>query len=185
MTDPSSSPNRWLIILTGIVAILFGLFAIAMPAAMLASLVLVFALFVIANALIMLARGVLARERTRRWLLLAGGLITLVIGLLAFFRPAGFVIALVLLVALWALFMGVFQIYAGIVARGAPYWWLMVLTGAIGVIVGLYIFTQPLAGTVALVWVLGIYAIVYGVGELVQLFLPDPVANAMKPPRYT
>ena len=176
-----SSPNKWLIVLTGIVAIVFGLFAIAMPDTMLASLVLVFAIFVIANALIMLARGAFfARTATRRWLLIAGGLITLVIGVLALFRPAGFVIALVMLIALWALFMGVLQIYAGIISRGAPYWWLMLITGVIGVVVGLYIITQPIAGTVVLVWALGIYAIVYGIGEIVQLFLPDPVTPVLE-----
>lgn len=50
-------------------------------------------------------------------------------------------------------------------------------------IAGLHIFTQPIAGTVALVRALGIYAIVNGVGELVQLFLLYPVAKAMEPPR--
>src|SRR5665647_426059 len=125
MVETPSSPNRWLVVLAGIIAILFGLFALVAPAAMLASLVLFFGIFAIIEAIIMLIGGIMAGggEGSARW----------------------FVIAIAFLIGIWAFVLGLFQVFAGIAGRGAPYWWLTLIAGIIGVFVGLYIMTQPLS----------------------------------------
>ena len=181
MVDTPSSPNRWLAVIGGIIAILFGLFALAMPGATLASILFIFAIFAIIEAIILLAGGIMAGELGNlRWLLFGAGVVTLILGVLAIWNPTGFVLAVTFLVGIWSFVLGLFQIFVGLADRGAHYWWLTLLSGIVGVIVGLYIITNPVAGAVILVWALGIYAIVYGIGEIVQLFLPDPVTPALE-----
>lgn len=174
MVDTPSSPNRWLTVLGGIIAILFGLFAFAMPGAMLVSLVLFFGIFAIVEALILLFGGIKAggEAASMRWILIAGAVITLILGILALWNPTGIVIAIAILIGIWAFVLGLFQVFVGIAARGAPYWWLTLISGVFGIIVGLYIMTQPIAGSVVLVWALGIYAIIYGIERIVLGLMP-------------
>lgn len=174
----SSSTHKWLAVLGGIVAILFGLFAFAMPGVMLVSLVLFFAIFAIIEALVLLFGGIVVGPEagSMRWILIAGAVVTLILGILALWNPTGFVIAIALLIGIWAFVLGLFQIFIGIAGRGVPYWWLTLISGVLGVIVGLYILTQPIAGSVVLIWALGIYAIVFGIERIVLAFSPAPAA---------
>ncbi|MEN6342333.1 MAG: DUF308 domain-containing protein [Methanospirillum sp.] len=177
MAQPSST-NKWIGVLAGIVAILFGLFAFAMPGVMLVSLVLFFGIFAIIEALILLFGGIMAGSEmaSMRWILIAGAVVTLILGVLALWNPTGFVIAIAILIGIWAFVLGLFQIFVGIAGRTAPYWWLTLISGVLGVIVGLYILTQPVAGSVVLIWALGIYAIVFGIERIVLAFSPAPAA---------
>ncbi len=181
MVDTPSTPNRWLAVLAGIIAILFGLFAFAMPVAMLASLVLFFGIFAIIEALILLYGGITAGsgQGSMRWILIGAAVVTLILGILALYNPTGFVIAIAFLIGIWMFVLGLFQVFAGIADRSAPYWWLTLIVGIIGIIAGLYIMTQPIAGSVVLVWVLGIYAIVFGIERIVLGFSPAPAASTV------
>ena len=172
----STSSNRWLAILGGIVAVLFGLFAFAMPGVMVASLVIAFAAFVIIDALLLLAGGLTLGGDLGdlRWVLVAGAVIALVLAGLALWNPVGFALTITLLIGIWTLVTSIVQVIAGIALRPVPYWWVLVLSGVVGVIVGLYIIPQPVAGTVVLVWALGLYAIIYGVGRILQGIAPGP-----------
>lgn len=178
MADTPSSPNRWLAVLAGVVAILFGFYAIAMPGMTLASLLFVFAIFAIVEGAILLFGGIAAGSDTGnlRWILVGAAVVTLILGILAIWNPVGFVLTVTFLVGLWAFVLGLFQVFAGIAGRSAPYWWVTLISGIIGVIVGLYIMTNPVAGAVVLVWALAIYAIVFGIERIVMAFAPGPEA---------
>lgn len=167
-----SSTNKWLAVIAGIVAILFGLFAFVMPGVMLASLVIFFGIFAIIEAIILLYGGIVAGggAGTMRWILIGGAVVTLILGILALWNPVGFVLTIAFLIGLWMFLLGLVQIFAGIAGRGAPYWWLTLIAGVIGVIAGLYILIYPAAGSVVLIWVLGIYAIVFGIERIVMAF---------------
>ncbi|NLX48870.1 MAG: HdeD family acid-resistance protein [Methanospirillum sp.] len=180
MVDSSSSPNRWLSVIAGIIAILFGIYALAMPGVTLASLLFVFAIFAIIEGILLLFGGIAAGggSGNLRWLLVGAAVVTLILGVLALWNPVGFVLTVTILVGIWAFVLGLFQIFAGIADRSAPYWWLTLIAGIIGVIAGLYIMTNPVAGAVALVWVLGIYAIIFGIERIVVAFSPGPSAGA-------
>jgi uncharacterized membrane protein HdeD (DUF308 family) len=172
----ASSTNKWLGVLAGIIAILFGLFALAAPVTMLASLVVFFGIFAIIQAVILLIGGIMAGggENSARWIMIGGAVIALILGVLALYNPTGFVIAIAFLIGIWMFVFGLIGLFAGIAGRGAPYWWLTLIAGIIGVLGRLYIITQPGAGSVVLVWVLGIYAIVFGIERIVMAFAPAP-----------
>jgi uncharacterized membrane protein HdeD (DUF308 family) len=51
-----------------------------------------------------------------------------------------------------------------------PPWWLVFLEGLVALIIGIYLITSPVATTIFLVWVLGIYWLIAGILTLVHLF---------------
>ncbi|HHX6652646.1 TPA: HdeD family acid-resistance protein, partial [Pseudomonas aeruginosa] len=69
-----------------------------------------------------------------------------------------------LIIAGWALAMGIFQIVAAIRLRKSIQneWW-MILSGAISVLFGVLMIANPGAGALAVVWVIGAYAVFFGV----------------------
>ncbi len=73
-------------------------------------------------------------------------------------------IGLLLIIAGWALAMGIFQIVAAIRLRKSIQneWW-MILSGAISVLFGVLMIANPGAGALAVVWVIGAYAVFFGV----------------------
>jgi uncharacterized membrane protein HdeD (DUF308 family) len=91
-----------------------------------------------------------------RWGLLLRGLIALAVGLLILFRPLESVAAFALLVAIWAIVIGITQVVDGIEARTVlPYWWLLLVGGIISIIFGIaaLYYYPALSLTFAVIWV--------------------------------
>ena len=118
------------------------------------------------------------------WMLLIRGIVAVVFGILALVWPPGItflaltilfgayalvdgVVALAVLLFLigaWAIVTGIFEIVQAVEMRRAiANEWLLLLSGVASVIFGVLIFFFPAAGLVAVVWLVAIYAIIFGV----------------------
>jgi len=85
-------------------------------------------------------------------------------GLFTFISPGITAIALLLLIAVWAIANGVFQIAAAIKLRKEiDNEWLMILSGALSVVFGALMIASPGAGALAVLWIIGAFAVAYGV----------------------
>lgn len=105
-----------------------------------------------------------------RWSLLLRGLLALAVGILIIVRPMDSVAAFALLIAFWAIFIGISQIVESIEARAIlPHWWLLLLSGIVSLVFGIaaMYYYPGLSLTFAVVWVsywllltgaIGIYA---------------------------
>ena len=155
---------KW-IALRGVAAVIFGVLAIAWPAIALAVLVLVWGAYAFVDGVFTLLAAARMRESGRPiWPLVLVGLLGVVAGLVAFFWPALTALGLLMLIAAWALVTGVLQIIAAIRLRKAlaNEWWLG-LSGALSVLFGVLMIANPGAGAVAVAWVIGAYAVFFGV----------------------
>lgn len=155
---------KW-IALRGVAAVIFGLVAIAWPAIALAVLVLVWGAYAFVDGVFTLLAAARMRESGRPiWPLVLVGLLGVIAGLVAFFWPALTALGLLMLIAAWALVTGVLQIIAAIRLRKAlaNEWWLG-LSGALSVLFGVLMIANPGAGAVAVAWVIGAYAVFFGV----------------------
>ena len=87
----------------------------------------------------------------------------IVAGAVTFFYPGVTALVLVLLIGAWAIAHGIFEIIGAIQLRKEidNEWWL-VLAGALSVLFGLAVLAAPGAGALALIWVIGAYAIAFG-----------------------
>jgi uncharacterized membrane protein HdeD (DUF308 family) len=158
--------------LRGVVAILFGLMAMFMPAITLSALVLVWGAFALADGVLALVAGVRIRDGGKPlWALIVVGLLGIAAGIDTFLWPGLTALILLYIIAIWALVSGVFQIIAAIRFRKEiRNEWLLGLSGLVSVLFGGMLIMQPGAGALALVWVIGIYAVFFGILLLVFSF---------------
>jgi uncharacterized membrane protein HdeD (DUF308 family) len=85
-------------------------------------------------------------------------------GIFTLLWPGMTALILLLFIAAWALVMGIFQVIAAIrLRKEIENEWLLGLSGVISMIFGVLMFLQPGAGALAVIWIIGAYAIFFGV----------------------
>ncbi len=157
--------NWWVFLLRGIIAVLFGLMALFLPGATLASLVLVWAAFAFADgvlALVALAMG--KAQSDHKWLIGLQGVLGIAVGVITFTNPAITAVALLLYIIAWAFVIGALQIVASIALRKemtGEFW--LFLSGLISIAFAVYAMYRPEVGALAIAWTIGFYAIAIGV----------------------
>lgn len=165
------SRTWWLLLLRGIVAIIFGLLTFFMPGITLYVLIIFFGAYTLVDGIF----GLIAAYRGRRhrdwWWWLLWGLVSIATGILTFCLPevTGFV--LLCLIAAWAIVSGIFQIAAAIKLRkDIPGEGWLILAGILSLLFGIALFVWPVAGALAVVWMIGIYAMVFGILNIILAF---------------
>lgn len=155
----------WAMVLRGIAAIAFGVLAFVWPHITLLALVFLFGIYALVDGIFALAAGIRSHgEHTRWWLLLIEGILSIIAGVLAFAIPAVTALVLLILIAAWAIVTGIFEIGAAIQLRRQIYnEWLLVIAGIASIVFGGLLLIKPLAGALAVIWIIGAYAIVFGV----------------------
>jgi len=163
--------NWWALALRGIFAVLLGLAAFVLPGVTLAVFVALFGAYAVVDGVLAIIAGVRAAERHERWWSpVLKGLAGIVAGVLAFVWPALTALALLYLIAAWAIVTGVLEILAAVHLHRAHGEWLLVLNGVLSVLFGFLAIVWPGAGFLTLLWLIGTYAIVFGVVLLVLAF---------------
>lgn len=154
----------WVLVIRGIAAILFGILAIVVPGASLLALVIIWGVYALVDgvfSLILAARGARA-GRSWGWLLF-GGIVGIAAGVVAFAWPGITAMVLLFVIAFWAVLTGIAEIAAAIwLRREISGEWLLVTSGILSIIFGVLLLLFPGAGALAVVWMIGAYAIIYG-----------------------
>ena len=155
--------NWWAVGLRGVAAIVFGLVALFAPGATILSLLIVFAALMLADGVLNLIAAVRSARRHERWgVLILQGIASLVAAAIAAFLPGLTMIAVVYLIAGWAVVSGGLSVVAAIRLRGDPGRGWMGLGGGLAVVLGGLLAIAPLMGALVLTWWLGAYAMVFG-----------------------
>ncbi|WP_448579441.1 HdeD family acid-resistance protein [Thermaurantiacus sp.] len=154
----------WALALRGLFAVIFGVLAFVTPVAALLSLVLVFGIFAVADGIVGVV-GAFGRARNgESWGWMAvGAVASIVLGVLAFLMPGLTAKALTLLVTAHAAVFGVIFLVSAVRFDGDHGRWWLVAAGVSSLIFAILIFMNPLAGAIAMTWVIGGWAIVLGV----------------------
>jgi uncharacterized membrane protein HdeD (DUF308 family) len=169
---PAETGHWWALALRGVIAILFGLAALLRPGIALEALILLFGAYALVDGVFSIV-GVFGgtRSGTPRWLLLLEGAVSILAGLIAFIFPGLTAVALLYLVAAWAVVTGLAQIATAIRLRQEITGeWALILGGIVSVIFGLLLAVLPGVGILSLIWLVGAYAVMFGVLLLVTAF---------------
>lgn len=155
----------WAFLLRGVLAILFGVLAFMNAVIAAIALVALFAAWAIIDGV----TGIIAGWRTRGqdknwWWSVAEGVLGVVAGVIAVLLPGTAAVALVLVIGAWAVITGVLEIYGAIKLReqiSGELW--LVLAGLGSILFGVLLFLFPTMGVLTLTWIIGGFAIVFGV----------------------
>jgi len=157
----------WVLLVRGILALLFGIVAVALPSLTLLALVMLFGVYVLLDGMVVLWVGVGARA----WWLVIVGILGLIAGILAFVYPSITAVALLCLIAAWAIVRGMFEIIAAIQLRKEiSNQWTLIIGGIVSILFGVVLVARPSVGALAMVWVIGVFALVFGVAMIVLSF---------------
>jgi uncharacterized membrane protein HdeD (DUF308 family) len=160
------------IALRGVAAVIFGVLAFAWPGATIFVLVLFWGAYALVEGVFTLIAGFRVRDQGRpMWTFVVIGILGIAAGIVTFLWPGITALALLTLIAVWAFFIGIFQIVAAVrLRKEIEHEWLLGLSGALSVIFGAVMLARPVEGMVAIVWVLAAYSVVFGVLLLVLAF---------------
>lgn len=162
----------WALALRGVFAILFGIMAIIWPGLTLTTLILLFGAYALVDGVFALINGVRSYgERQRWWAEVLEGIVGIIIGIVTFIWPDLTALTLLTIIAVWAVLTGIIEIVAAIQLRKVITGeWLMILNGLLSIVFGVLLFLFPGEGALGLTWLIGIYAIVFGVLFIILAF---------------
>jgi uncharacterized membrane protein HdeD (DUF308 family) len=175
--------NWWVFVLRGIAGILFGILTFLIPGMALLTLILLFAAYSLVDGIfsIIAAFRKTGTDQQPWWALLLSGILGIVAGVIAFLLPPVAAMALLYLIAAWAIVTGILSIVAAIrLRKQIEGEWLMILTGILSILFGAFLAVFPGPGALAVVLWIGAYMFVMGIMLLVLGFRLRSVAKTVE-----
>lgn len=156
--------NWWAIAVRGIVALIFGLLVLIFPAQAVLILVLLFGAYAAVDGIFAILSALLAAQAHERWWpFVIEGVVGLAIAAVTFFFPRETALALYMLIAAWAIITGVIEVVAAIRVRVSIANEVLLLIGGVAsVLFGILMVIFPAVGVVAVIWLIGFYALLFG-----------------------
>jgi uncharacterized membrane protein HdeD (DUF308 family) len=155
--------SRWALAVRGVAAIIFGVLTLLLPGITLAGLILLFGSYAIVGGVFNVIGAVRGREEEPAWWALVAGLVSIAAGVVTFLRPGLTELALLYVIAVWAVVTGVLEIAAAIRLRGRIRGEVRLgLNGLLSIMFGVLTMLIPGGGALTIVWLIGGYAILFG-----------------------
>lgn len=169
--------NWWVLLIRGILAALFGIMAFTLPELTLVTLVLLYGIYSFADGLTALWVGGIARA----WWFVLLGILGVIVGIFTFIYPGITAVVLLYLIAAWAVVRGVFEIVTAIQLRKEiSNEWMLIIAGILSVLFGVALVAKPAAGALAVVWIIGTYAFIFGLMMIVLAFRLRGLSGTME-----
>ena len=154
----------WVLLVRGLTAVLFGALVLIWPQLTVTTLILTFFLYTLVDGISDVIGSIINRKEDRYWwVVLLGGLVSILAGVLVFVWPELTALFLLYIIAARAIVIGVLDIITAIRLRkeieGEV---LLVLGGLASVLFGVIAFVRPSVGALAVISLIAIYALLVG-----------------------
>jgi uncharacterized membrane protein HdeD (DUF308 family) len=156
--------NWWTWLVRGILAIVFGLLAFLWPGATILAIGILFGAYALVDGIFAIVAAVRAAETQQRWWpFVLEGIVGILIAAITFYDIRITLFALYFTIAAWAFLTGILEIIAAVQLRKhiANEIWL-IIGGIASILFGVLMIYFPLAGALAIIWLIAAYAIVFG-----------------------
>jgi uncharacterized membrane protein HdeD (DUF308 family) len=172
----------WIMLLRGLAAVAFGVLAFGWPGLTILTLIVLFAVYALVDGLFALFSVFSSRDHgVPAWWLVLIGLLGIATAAITYFWPGITAMMLVMIIGAWALVHGIFEIVAALQLRKElEDWWILALGGVISVLFGGLLLFNPGAGALAMIWLIGIYAIVFGALLIILSFRLKSVSSRLR-----
>jgi uncharacterized membrane protein HdeD (DUF308 family) len=159
----------WLFLILGVIWILFGMFILSYNVGSLLALAIFAGItFIMTGINQLLSFGRV--EGGWRWLFLAGGVLSILAGIIAFVWPGRTLLVISVVLAWFLVFKGIVDIVAAFSNHGRPWWWVTLILGILELLLGIWAAGYPGRSLFVFVNVVGIYAVFYGFTEVFAAF---------------
>ncbi len=160
--------------LRGVAAVVFGIVTLVWPSISLVAMVLLFGVFALVHGASYLVAAAFRDPKTehrRGTLLIVQAGLGIVTGIITILWPGITALALLYLIAAWALMMGALEVAAAIrLRKDIRNEWMLGLAGILSLVVGVLLVLMPGAGAIAITWLIGWYALFMGILFLALAF---------------
>jgi uncharacterized membrane protein HdeD (DUF308 family) len=162
----------WLVLLRGIFMVLFGIIALVSPGIALLTLVWVFGVYAVLDGIAAVALGIRTRGEAHWVWTIVQGVVSVLAGVIALFWPGITALALLFVVAFWAITMGIGEIGGAFTARrlGSDAWGWTLVAGILNVVFGVLLLIWPSTGIQTLVWLVGVFTLAGGIALTILAF---------------
>lgn len=167
----------WVSLFSSILLIVIGVYALVFPGATIELFAALFGLILLFSGAFTFVRS-LIRKSPASSLGIAFGVIAFIIGIFILLYPAVFVGILVFIFAIILLVKSIISLQLSTSAKDSSNGWL-IASGIMGIIAAIFLFISPLIGGLAILMILGIYAILLGVLAIVDLISVRKKANKL------
>jgi uncharacterized membrane protein HdeD (DUF308 family) len=172
------------IALQGLIAVLFGIVTLVWPGLTIGALVLLFGAYAIVDGVFALAAAVTnaPEARDHRAMLAIQGVISVAAGVIAFAWPGITALALLFVIAAWALLTGIVRIALAVrLRRVIENEWLLGLSGALSIAFAAVLVVTPGTGALVITWLIGWFALLFGVTLLALAWRLRKLGAALAP----
>lgn len=154
----------WVGVFEGVITLLFGIAAVFWPGLTLLILIYLFSVFVLAWGVANIVSGILAiKHSSTWWLTLLFGVAATGVGVYLVRHTDTSFKTFILLIGFTLIIRGILDVLSVFIERtNATTKMLWTIVGVASVLVGIIVLNQPVAGGVAFVWILGLYALIAG-----------------------
>lgn len=156
----------WMILIRGIVGVIFGITALLWPGITVVALVYLFGIYSIVDGLITLVRAIRDRAHLSSWgWFVFTGVVSVAAGIVALVWPGITALVLLYIIAFYAILFGIFGFIGSFKLKGVPGsgWGWLLAASALAVILGIVLLIVPGEGIIGLIWLVGWYAIFFGI----------------------
>jgi uncharacterized membrane protein HdeD (DUF308 family) len=163
---PSLAKKIWIFaVIRGALAIIFGLIALFAPIATSIALAIVIGVFAIVTGVFDIIEAIRHRGSSSMVLRIVLGAVSILFGILVLVWPGISLAILVIMVGVWAIITGVLQLMSSVRHRAVPDsgWVWGIIGGALSILFGVVVLIWPGTGLVAIIWIIGIWAVVWGI----------------------
>ncbi len=149
--------------INGVLAILFGAFAIFVPETTSKTIAVYFGIVLIVGGIIGILTAIRNMRINRNYMsTLVSSIIGLLFGILILGYTRQSMQVFVIIIGIWALILGLLQLIMALNLLHGQRKKVLVFNSIITIIFGLVLFTNPFASIIALVYLVGILAVIFG-----------------------
>lgn len=163
---PTLARKIWIFaIIRGVLGILFGLIALFAPIATALVLAIVIGIYAIVDGVFDIVEAIRHRGSSSMVFRIVLGVVSILFGIVVLVWPGMSLGILVIMVGIWAIIIGVLQIVSSVGHRAVPNsgWVWGIVGGALAILFGVLVLVWPGTGLVTIIWIIGIWAIVWGI----------------------
>ena len=158
----------WSIVVRGIAAVLFAILAIFWTKFTLELLLTVFGVFILVDGIVSIFGGInAAKEHHEYWLYVLRGIVGILLGMITIFWPGITGLFLAYIIAIWAILIGFMEIWiSSKFTHEVDGKWIMTTSGVLSIIIGIIILIFPSTSLITITWIIGLFALIFGVGAI-------------------